>query len=219
MTRKTRVLTRVAVLVSGFGSNLQTFIDGSQTGDLPIDIVGVISNKEGVYGLERARNAGIPERCIPHGQFSSRETFDRSLLTQLREWQAELVVLAGFMRILSNGFVKHFENRLINIHPSLLPNYTGLNTHQRVLEYSEKSHGASVHFVIPELDKGPVIIEGKLKINSDDTAETLQQRVHSIEHQIYPLAIKWFAEGRLSVTADGVLLDGEKSAKQVITFN
>ena len=207
------------MLVSGFGSNLQTFIDGSQTGDLPIDIVGVISNKEGVHGTERARNAGIPERCIPHGQFPNRETFDRAILTQLREWQAELIVLAGFMRILSNDFVKYFENRLINIHPSLLPKYTGLNTHQRVLEDSEKWHGASVHFVIPELDKGPVIIQGKLKINSDDTVETLQQRVHSIEHQIYPLAIKWFAEGRLSVTADGVLLDGEKSADQVITFN
>ena len=219
MAHKTRVPTRVAVLVSGFGSNLQTFIDGSQTGDLPIDIVGIISNKEDVYGLERARNAGIPERCIPHGQFPNREIFDRALLTQLREWQTELVVLAGFMRILSNDFVNYFEHRLINIHPSLLPKYKGLSTHQRVLEDSEKWHGASVHFVIPELDKGPVIIQGKLKIHSNDTPETLQQRIHSIEHQIYPLAIKWFAEGRLSVTADDVLLDGEKSAKQVITFN
>lgn len=212
--------TRVAVLVSGFGSNLQTFIDGAQNSSLPIDIVGVISNKQGVYGLERAENVGIPNLCIPHSRFPDRESFDQALLDQLDEWQPELVVLAGFMRILSSGFVKHFENRLINIHPSLLPKYTGLNTHQRVIDAAEQWHGASVHFVIPELDAGPVIVQGKLQVHDSDTAETLQRRIHTIEHQIYPLAVQWFAEGKLSVTTAGnVLLDNAKSADQLITFN
>lgn len=212
--------TRVAVLVSGFGSNLQAFIDGAQNSSLPIDIVGVISNVEGAFSLDRARNAGIPNQCIPHGQFPDREIFDQALLTQLDKWQPELVVLAGFMRILSSDFVDRFKNRLINIHPSLLPNYTGLNTHQRVIDAGEQWHGSSVHFVIPELDAGPVIVQGKLQVHNDDTAETLQQRIHIIEHQIYPLAIQWFAEDRLNVTKKGdVLLNNLKNTDQLITFN
>lgn len=208
------------MLVSGFGSNLQTFIDGANDGNLPIEIVGVISNIQGVFGLQRAERAGIPNLCVPHGQFPDRETFDQALLDQLDEWQPELVILAGFMRILSNRFVERFENHLINIHPSLLPNFTGLNTHQRVIDAGEQWHGASVHFVIPKLDAGPVIVQGKLRVHGDDTAETLQQRIHTIEHHIYPLAVKWFAEHRISVSKQGdVLINNAKSADQLITFN
>jgi phosphoribosylglycinamide formyltransferase 1 len=212
--------TRVAVLVSGFGSNLQTFIDGAQNGTLPIEIVGVISNKEGVFGLERARNAGIANQCMPHGQYADRETFDQALLAQLEDWQTELVVLAGFMRILTSRFVEHFKNRLINIHPSLLPSYTGLNTHQRVIDAAEQWHGASVHFVTPELDAGPVIVQGKLQVHKYDTAESLEHRIHTIEHQIYPVAVQWIAEGKLCITNEGtVLLNQSESTEQVITFN
>lgn len=208
------------MLVSGFGSNLQTFINGANNGTLPIEIVGVISNKEDVFGLERAKNAGIASQCIPHGQYVDRETFDQALLAQLEEWQTELVVLAGFMRILSSSFVEHFKNRLINIHPSLLPSYTGLNTHQRVIDAGEKWHGASVHFVTPKLDAGPVIVQGKLRVHENDTAETLEQRIHTIEHQIYPLAVQWFAEGKLCIANEGnVLLNNAENTEQVITFN
>ena len=209
----------VVVLISGSGSNLQAMIDGMQNGDLPINIVAVISNKADVLGLERAKKAGIPALLIKHTDYASRELYDAELIKTIDQYQPGLVVLAGFMRILTPEFTQHYQNRLINIHPSLLPKFTGLHTHQRALEAGEKWHGASVHFVIPELDAGPVIIQGKLPIFENDTAESLQQRIHKIEHIIYPLAVKWFAECRLSIDKGVVLLDNVESDLQKQTFD
>jgi len=207
----------VVVLISGSGSNLQALIDGMQAGELPIEIVAVMSNQEDAYGLERARNADIPAHALSHTNFSSRDEFDRNLAKLIEP--PELIVLAGFMRILTAEFVEQFANKLINIHPSLLPKFTGVNTHQRAIDAKETHHGASVHFVIAELDAGPVIIQGKIKINADDTAESLQQRVHKIEHIIYPKAVQWIADNRIKTDHQKVLLDGHVSDKQVITID
>ncbi len=183
----------VVVLISGSGSNLQAFIDRSS--ELNISIKAVISNIAEAYGLERAKTANIPAFAVPHGDFASREDFDASLANHIHEYQPDLIILAGFMRILSADFVTAFKDKIINIHPSLLPKYKGLNTHQRAIEAGDEFHGASVHVVTPELDDGPVIIQGQLPIKEDATAESLQQQIHVIEHQIYPQAVKWIANG------------------------
>ncbi len=183
----------VVVLISGSGSNLQAFIDRSS--ELNISIKAVISNIAEAYGLERAKTANIPAIAVPHGDFASREDFDASLANHIHEYQPDLIILAGFMRILSADFVTAFKDKIINIHPSLLPKYKGLNTHQRAIEAGDEFHGASVHVVTPELDDGPVIIQGQLPIKEDATAESLQQQIHVIEHQIYPQAVKWIANG------------------------
>ena len=210
---------RAVVLISGSGSNLQAFIDQIQSGDLPIDIGLVISNNADAFGLERANKAGIKTSAIDHRQFDSRLEFDLALMREIDAAQPDIVILAGFMRILTEDFVNHYRNRLINIHPSLLPKYPGTNTHQRALDASDQWHGASIHFVVPEVDAGPVILQGRLNINADDTSDSLQQRIHKIEHVLYPLAVKWFAENRLSIDIDKVLLDGETSAEQLQTFD
>ena len=210
--------TRAVVLISGSGSNLQAFIDQIASGDLNIEIALVISNKPKAYGLLRAENAGIPTRAIDHLQFGSRLEFDQVLIREIDAVQADVVILAGFMRILSDEFVNHYNNRLLNIHPSLLPKYPGTNTHQRALDAGEQWHGASIHFVVPEVDAGPIILQGRLNINADDTPQSLQQRIHKIEHVLYPLAVSWFAQKRLSIKVDKVLLDGETSAEQLQTF-
>ncbi len=183
----------VVVLISGSGSNLQAFIDRSS--ELNISIKAVISNIAEAYGLERAKTANIPAIAVPHGDFASREDFDASLANHIHKYQPDLIILAGFMRILSADFVTAFKDKIINIHPSLLPKYKGLNTHQRAIEAGDEFHGASVHVVTPELDDGPVIIQGQLPIKEDATAESLQQQIHVIEHQIYPQAVKWIANG------------------------
>ena len=211
--------TRAVVLISGSGSNLQAFIDQIARDELPIDIGLVISNKENAFGLERANKACIPTCVVDHREFDSRLEFDRQLIRKIDAVKPDIVVLAGFMRILTEEFVNHFQNRLVNIHPSLLPKYPGTNTHQRALEAQDQWHGASIHFVVPEVDAGPVILQGRLKINNDDTNESLQQRIHKIEHILYPLALKWFAENRLTIDVDKVLLDGETSAQQLQTFD
>ena len=208
----------VVVLISGSGSNLQAMIDGMQNGELPIKIAAVISNQPDVFGLERAEKAGIPALVIRHTDYDDRESYDAELIKVIDQYQPGLVVLAGFMRILTAGFTEHYKNRLMNIHPSLLPKYTGLHTHQRALDAGEEWHGASVHFVIPELDAGPVIVQGKLQVYENDTPDTLQQRIHKIEHIIYPLAVKWFAECRLTIDNDRVLLDNAESGMQKQTF-
>ena len=201
-------LLRVVVLISGSGSNLQALIDGMQAGELPINIVGVISNKADAYGLQRAQQANIANHFLAHQDFDSRDDFDQALRSLIDQHRPDLVVLAGFMRILTADFVAAYTNRLINIHPSLLPKFTGLNTHQRAIEAGESQHGASVHFVIAELDAGPVIIQGSIPVHADDTSESLQKRVHKIEHIIYPQAVKWIAEDRISVQDGHALLDG-----------
>jgi phosphoribosylglycinamide formyltransferase-1 len=199
----------VVVLLSGTGSNLQALIDSTQAGDNPARISAVISNRADAYGLERARNAGIAAQVLEHSGFEGREAFDAALIKLIDQYQPHLVVLAGFMRILSAGFVRHYQGRLLNIHPSLLPKYKGLHTHRRALEAADAEHGCSVHFVTEELDGGPLVVQAVIPVQLGDTPQTLAQRVHTQEHQIYPLAVRWFAEGRLRLGEHGAVLDGQ----------
>jgi phosphoribosylglycinamide formyltransferase-1 len=199
----------VVVLISGSGSNLQALIDSIANDGNPARIAAVISNRADAYGLERARQAGIATRVLDHKQFDGREAFDAALVEAIDGFDPQLVVLAGFMRILTPGFVNHYTGRLLNIHPSLLPKYKGLHTHQRALEAGDSEHGCSVHFVTEELDGGPLVVQAVVPVESGDTPESLAQRVHSQEHHIYPLAMRWFAEGRLRLGANGAQLDGK----------
>lgn len=202
----------VVVLLSGSGSNLQALIDSARAGDSPVRIRAVISNRADAYGLQRARDAGIDTAVLDHKAFDGREAFDQALIERIDAFSPQLVVLAGFMRILSADFVRHYAGRLLNIHPSLLPKYKGLHTHQRALEAGDAEHGCSVHFVTEELDGGPLVVQAIIPVAPDDTPETLAQRVHSQEHQIYPLAVSWFAAGRLRLGESGALLDGQPLA-------
>ena len=202
----------VVVLLSGTGSNLQALIDSTRTGDSPVRICAVISNRADAYGLQRAQDAGIATAVLDHKAFDGREAFDTALVELIDGFQPQLVVLAGFMRILSAGFVRHYQGRLLNVHPSLLPKYKGLHTHQRALEAGDAEHGCSVHFVTEELDGGPLVVQAVIPVELDDTPERLAQRVHSQEHLIYPLAVRWFAEGRLRLGEHGALLDGQPLA-------
>ena len=199
----------VVVLLSGTGSNLQALIDSCAVKDSPARIRAVISNRADAYGLQRAKDAGIDTRVLDHTAFEGREAFDAALIDVIDTFNPQLVVLAGFMRILSAGFVRHYQGRLLNIHPSLLPKYKGLHTHQRALEAGDSEHGCSVHFVTEELDGGPLVVQAIIAVESDDSPQSLAQRVHAQEHQIYPLAVRWFAEGRLSLDERGALLDGQ----------
>ena len=199
----------VVVLLSGTGSNLQALIDDAQHADNPVRIRAVISNRADAYGLQRARDAGIDTRALDHKAFEGREAFDAALIELIDEFQPKLVVLAGFMRILSADFVRHYAGRLLNIHPSLLPKYKGLHTHQRALEAGDAEHGCSVHFVTEELDGGPLVVQAVIPVELHDSPQSLAQRVHAQEHLIYPLAVRWFAEGRLALGEHGALLDGQ----------
>ncbi|AFM34194.1 MULTISPECIES: phosphoribosylglycinamide formyltransferase [Stutzerimonas stutzeri subgroup] len=196
----------VVVLISGSGSNLQALID-SQAEDNPARIRAVISNRADAFGLTRAQDADIPTAVLDHKAFDGRESFDAALMAVIDEHAPDLVILAGFMRILTPGFVRHYQGRLLNIHPSLLPKYKGLDTHRRALEAGDSEHGCSVHFVTEELDGGPVAIQAALAVDPGVNIEQLTQRVHSAEHQIYPLAMRWFAEGRLRLAEQGAMLD------------
>jgi phosphoribosylglycinamide formyltransferase-1 len=193
----------VAVLISGSGSNLQALIDGQLSGRLPIAIRIVVSNRADAFGLTRAERAGIPSQVLSHKGFSTREAYDAELAMLLDAHAPGLVVLAGFMRILSAGFVAHYQGRMFNIHPSLLPKYPGLHTHQRALDAGEKLHGATVHFVTDELDGGPAVLQARVPVLADDDAQSLAARVLSKEHLIYPMAVRWFADDRLRLGADG----------------
>jgi phosphoribosylglycinamide formyltransferase-1 len=198
---------RVVVLISGSGSNLQALIDGQADNSLAISIEAVISNKESVYGLTRADEAKIPNQVIQHNAFPDRESYDQALIAAIDQYNPDLVVLAGFMRILSAPFVNHYAERLLNIHPSLLPKYQGLNTHQRAIDAGDQWHGVTVHFVSEELDGGPSIIQARVPIEENDTVAKLSSRVQVQEHIIYPLAISWFADKRLSLKENRVYLD------------
>lgn len=197
---------RIVVLISGSGSNLQALIDQL---DAPAAIVGVIANRPQAYGLQRAAAAGIANECLDHQGFSSREAFDQALMARIDSYQPDLVVLAGFMRILTPQLVRHYHGRMLNIHPSLLPRYKGLHTHQRALEAGDSEHGATIHFVTEELDGGPLVVQGRVTVQPDDTADALAARVQGVEHRLYPLAVTWFAQGRLRLSATGATLDGE----------
>lgn len=196
----------IVVLISGNGSNLQAIIDASTKGytdeqqnkkKLPVNIAAVISDKADAYGLKRATQAGIHTEVLKNSTFSSRDEYDMALQKLIDSYNPQLVVLAGFMRILGEKLVNHYLGRMLNIHPSLLPLFPGLNTHQKVLDSGQKTHGATVHFVTPQIDSGPVIIQAYIPVKENDTVETLKQRVHEQEHMIYPQAIQWFADKRL----------------------
>ncbi|WJW76061.1 phosphoribosylglycinamide formyltransferase [Thiohalobacter sp. IOR34] len=200
----------IVILISGRGSNLQSIIDEAASGRLPVEIRAVISNRADAAGLERARAAGIETRVLEHGGFADREAYDRALAELIDSYHPALVVLAGFMRILSPAFVRHYRGRLLNIHPSLLPRFRGLDTHRRALEAGETEHGASVHFVTEELDGGPVFLQVVVPVRPGDDPERLAARVLEQEHRLYPEAIRWFAEGRIRLDdGERLLLDGK----------
>ncbi|NOH98466.1 phosphoribosylglycinamide formyltransferase [Vibrio sp. 99-70-13A1] len=202
-------MKNIVVLISGNGSNLQAILDACENNIIDASVKAVFSNKEDAFGLERARSANVPARSLSPKAYESRELFDIELMKQIDEYQPDLIVLAGYMRILSPEFVRHYLGKMINIHPSLLPKYPGLHTHQRAIDAKDAEHGTSVHFVTEELDGGPVILQAKVPIFSDDDADALANRVLTQEHNIYPLVSKWFVEGRLEMNNGKALLDGE----------
>ncbi|GAB7218194.1 phosphoribosylglycinamide formyltransferase [Vibrio comitans] len=191
-------MTRIVVLVSGNGSNLQAIIDACANGDIQGQVCAVFSNKEEAYGLERARTATIPAHALSHKSFADRLSFDLALMKQIDEYQPDLVVLAGYMRILSNEFVEHYLGKMINIHPSLLPKYPGLNTHQRAIDAGDSEHGSTVHFVTPELDSGPIIGQVKVDITANDDADSLMTKVQKAEHQLYPDIVRKIVSGEIN---------------------
>lgn len=203
----TRTPLPVVVLVSGSGSNLQALIDGQRSGTLPIDIRAVVSNRPDAYGLERAQAAGIATETLDHRRFTDRESYDTALRERVDSYRPGLVVLAGFMRILTDPLVEHFHGRMLNIHPSLLPAFRGLHTHRRALEAGHRQHGCTVHFVTPALDAGPLVAQGVVPVEPGDTEERLAARVQQQEHRVYPLVVRWFAEARVRLDGDTVLLD------------
>lgn len=201
---------RLAILISGRGTNLQAFIDACAAGELNAQISLVISNNPAAAGLQRAQNAGIATRCIDHRNYRTREEFDQALVDELNANEVNLVILAGFMRILTPVFIAPFLGRLLNIHPSLLPKYPGLRTHQRALLAEDAEAGATVHFVTQELDGGPPVLQARVPILANDTAEDLAIRVAAVEHKIYPLAARWYVEERLALTDAGAQFDGKQ---------
>lgn len=190
---------RIAVLISGSGSNLEAIINHQKTHADLYEIALVISNRPNAYGLVRAQNARIPTKVIDHTKHESRESFDLELQAAIDAVSADLVVLAGFMRILTPAFTQHYLGKMLNIHPSLLPKYTGLHTHQRAIEAGDLKHGLSVHFVTPELDGGPVILQAEVAIEPKDTEASLADKVHIQEHIAYPLVVEWFVKGNLTL--------------------
>ncbi len=200
--------SRIVVLISGSGTNLQAIINACKSENYPGDVVGVISNKANVYGLTRAQEENIDAQVLSHQSYDSRESYDQALIKLIDTFKPDLVVLAGFMRILTPAFVQNFNGKLLNIHPSLLPKYQGLNTHQRAIDAGDTEHGVSVHFVTKELDGGPVILQAKVPIFAGDSADDLIARVHEQEHRIYPLVVKWFCQQRLVMENEAALFDG-----------
>jgi phosphoribosylglycinamide formyltransferase-1 len=199
---------RVVALVSGRGSNLQALLDAAADPAFPAEIVHVISNKPDAYGLQRAHKAGVSTSVIRHKDYPDRESFDAALDTEIKAHHADLVCLAGFMRILTEGFVNKWKDRMLNIHPSILPSFKGLNTHERALEAGVLLHGCTVHFVRAAMDDGPIIAQAAVQIVPDDTPDTLAARVLVAEHKIYPLALKLVAEGHAKVSGDVVRFSG-----------
>jgi len=199
---------KVGVLVSGRGSNLQALMDAIAADPaFPAEIVMVISNVAGAYALERAAQAGIPTRTIPHKDFPSREAFDAAMDAELRAAGVEIVCLAGFMRLLSTAFTQGWAGRMINIHPALLPSFKGLHTHQRAIDAGVKLHGCTVHLVTPELDDGPILVQAAVPVLADDTADSLAARVLEQEHKAYPLALRLVAEGRVRIEGNRAIVD------------
>ncbi|VEB95883.1 Phosphoribosylglycinamide formyltransferase [Cedecea lapagei] len=201
-------MKHIVVLISGNGSNLQAIIDACQQKKINGTISAVFSNKADAFGLERAREAGIPSHALAASEFASREAFDRQLMQEIDAYAPDVVVLAGYMRILSPAFVARYSGRLLNIHPSLLPKYPGLHTHRQVLENGDEEHGTSVHFVTDELDGGPVILQAKVPVFEGDDEDEITARVQHQEHAIYPLVVSWFLDDRLKMRHNAAWLDG-----------
>lgn len=202
--------TTAAVLISGSGTNLQSFIDKTSSGDLDLDIRVVLSNEPAAAGLARARKAGISVECVEHRRYGQRESFDAALVETLGQYSPDLVILAGFMRILTPVFINRFAGRILNIHPSLLPKYPGLNTHQQAIDAGDRWHGSTVHFVTEKLDGGPPVVQGRVPVLPADTAASLAARVLRVEHEIYPQAASLFAAGRLEYRDGDAWLDGQR---------
>ena len=211
--KTTQSQKNIVVLVSGSGSNLQAILDACDSNMIDASVKAVFSNKAEAFGLERAKNAGVDARSVNPKDFGSREEFDHELMIQIDAYQPDLIVLADYMRILSSEFVRHYAGKMVNIHPSLLPKYPGLHTHQRAIDAKDKEHGTSVHFVTEELDGGPVILQAKVPVFEDDDADLLAGRVLTQEHAIYPMVCKWFAEDRLSMVDGQAVLDGKVLGK------
>jgi phosphoribosylglycinamide formyltransferase-1 len=203
------VTHRLAVLISGSGTNLQAIIDAIEADRLPASIALVLSNKTSAAGLQKAIRAGIATVTLSHENYPDRDAFDQAMIAELDRFQPDTVVLAGFMRILSPAFVRHYAGRLVNIHPSLLPRHKGLHTHLRALEAGAAEHGCSVHFVSDELDGGPIIARARVPVLANDNQETLSKRVQVREHELYPRVLAWRATGRLTLGSSGVQLDGQ----------
>ena len=202
-------MKRIVILISGRGSNMVALLGAT----LPATVAAVVSNTPDARGLDHARSRGIPTRVIDHRQYADRDAFDAALRHAIDAQSPDLVVLAGFMRILTEPFVRHYAGRLINIHPSLLPSFPGLHTHRRALEAGVRIHGCTVHFVTPQLDHGPIVVQAAVPVLEDDNEDTLAARVLREEHRIYPQAVRWFCENRLALGADGrVAVQGATSA-------
>jgi phosphoribosylglycinamide formyltransferase-1 len=200
---------RILVLASGSGTNLQALINASRERDFPGQIVAVGCNRPGAFALERAAQANIDTFTVDHTHYDSREAFDGALMAEIRRHNPDLIVLAGFMRILTTDFVRELRGTMLNVHPSLLPKYTGLKTHQRALDAGETTHGVSIHFVTEELDGGPVIAQAEVSISPDETPESLAEKVQEKEHVLYPIVVRWFCEGRIQLGTDYVVFDGQ----------
>ncbi|PSW59772.1 phosphoribosylglycinamide formyltransferase [Photobacterium kishitanii] len=205
----------IVVLISGNGSNLQAIIDGCNNGIIKNgQVTAVISNKADAYGLKRAQLAKIDSLYIAATDYENRQDYDQALIEKIDDYQPDVIILAGFMRILSAKFVSHYQGRMLNIHPSLLPKYSGLNTHQRAMDAGDKEHGTSVHFVTEELDGGPVILQAKVPIFATDSVDEVIERVQQQEHNIYPLVTQWLLSQRLSMQNGHAVLDGNKLPPQ-----
>lgn len=204
----------IVVLISGNGSNLQAIIDACKVNKIKGTVRAVFSNKADAFGLERAREAGIPTHVLSANDFANRDAFDKQLIAEIDNYTPDVVVLAGFMRILSPTFVEYYAEKLLNIHPSLLPKYPGLHTHRQALENGDKEHGTSVHFVTDELDGGPVILQARVPVFAGDTEDDVTARVQTQEHAIYPLVISWFVDGRLKMRDNAAWLDGKRLPPQ-----
>lgn len=205
----TPMKTRCVVLISGRGSNLSAILKAAQAPDYPAVVVGVVSNNANATGLQQAHDAGIPVSVVPNADYPDRASYDQALQAVVDAYAPDLVILAGFMRILTPEFVTHYAGRIINIHPSLLPAFTGLHTHQRALDAGVRLHGCTVHFVTAELDHGPVIAQAAVTVCDDDDEQTLAARVLTMEHALYPEVVRWFAEKRLNISGLRVLIDGK----------
>ncbi|GAD78311.1 phosphoribosylglycinamide formyltransferase [Vibrio ezurae] len=190
-------MTNIVVLISGNGSNLQAIIDACIKGDIDGQVSAVISNRADAFGLQRAQQANIPTHVKSHTDFSDRESFDQAVMSIIDDYQPDIIVLAGYMRILTDGFVNHYLGKMVNIHPSLLPKYPGLHTHQRAIEAGDSEHGSSVHFVTPELDSGPIIEQSKVSIDAHDCPQSLLAKVQKAEHTLYPKVIQDIIAGRV----------------------